>query len=126
MADQGRVPCRAQNEFELAQRQEGVSDLERQRLAAEAVKESAKEEQFHLKQSIERARKRLCEDRGHPIDELVAALHLQQTFPKRDALWRPHDVMLSMRVEEVQALQEAAQLLLVSIIHQNMASALSP
>jgi hypothetical protein len=93
--------------------------LERQRLAAEAVKEAAKEEQFHLKQSIERARKRLCEDRSQAIDELVAALHLQAEFPKRDALWRPHDVMRRMRVEEVQALLEAAQLLLVCTTTQS-------
>jgi hypothetical protein len=44
------------------------------------VKNAAKEEQFHLKQSIERARKRLCEYRSLAIDELVAALHLQADF----------------------------------------------
>ena len=69
--------CREQNALEFAERQEGLGELERMRLAAEAVKEAAKEEQFHLKQSLERATKRLNEDRGHAVDELVRALHLQ-------------------------------------------------
>ena len=68
---------REQYEYDKAQRQEDLSDLERRRLAAEAVKEAAKEEQFHLKQSIDRAKKRIDEARAQPLDELLRGLHLQ-------------------------------------------------
>lgn len=105
--------CRAQNDFDFAQRQEGIGDLERRRLAAEAAKEASKEEQFHLKQSLERARKRLDEARAQPIDELVRALHLQASHAIADTAWRPQHVLHGMRVEEVQALQEPVQLLKV-------------
>ena len=98
--------CREQNEFDFAQRQEGISDLERMRLAAEAVKEAAKEEQFHLKQSVDRARKRLRESRAHPIDELIRVPHLLAEFPVQDLPWRPYHVFEAMRLEEVQALLE--------------------
>jgi Conserved mid region of cactin len=100
--------CREQNEYDFAQRQEDIGDLERRRLAAEAVKEAAKEEQFHLNQSIDRARKRLNEDRAHPIDELIRVLHLQESHPIEDVEWRPYNVFEHMRLEEVQALLEHA------------------
>lgn len=105
--------CRAQNDFDFAQRQEGIGDLERLRLAAEAAKEASKEEQFHLKQSIERARKRLDEARAQPIDELVRALHLQASHAVAGGEWRPQHVLQGMRVEEAQALLEPVQLLKV-------------
>jgi hypothetical protein len=84
-------------------------------LAAEAVKEAAKEEQFHLNQSIDRARKRLDEDRGHPIDELVRALHLQATHPFNDQSFRPYEVFENMRMDEVQSLLDQAAIFKVSL-----------
>lgn len=108
--------CREQNEFDFAQRQEGISDLERRRLAAEAVKEAAKEEEFHLKQSIDRARKRLRESRGHPIDELIQVPHLLAEFPIQESAWRPYHVFEAMRLEEVQQLLEQTHIFKVRVL----------
>lgn len=102
--------CRSQNEAEFARRQEEIGDLERQRLAAEALKEAAKEEQFYLKQNIDRARKRLDEDRAHVIDLLVQMVHLQRTHPLNDSDMQPHAIFSSARAEEIRPLLEEIEL----------------
>lgn len=106
--------CRAQNEAEFARRQDEIGELERQRLAAEAIKESAKEEQFYLKQNIDRARKRLDEDRAHAIDLLVQVVHLQRSHPLHDPATQPHAIFSEFRAEEIRPLMEEVELFQVS------------
>eukprot|EP00892_Ulva_mutabilis_P006653 jgi/Ulvmu1/435/UM001_0442.1 len=101
---------RAQNEAEFARRQEEIGDLERQRLAAEALKEAAKEEQFYLKQNIDRARKRLDEERAHAIDLLVQIVHLQRTHPLHESNLQPHTIFAGSRAEEIRPLMEEIEL----------------
>jgi 1,2-phenylacetyl-CoA epoxidase catalytic subunit len=106
------MPClrRAQNEAEWAQRQEDIGDLERMRLAAEAAKEAAKEEEFHLRQNIGRAQRRLDENRAHIIDRLIQAVHLLDSHPIADAGFQPHTVLDGLRVDELQDLLPEVQL----------------
>ncbi|KAF6257507.1 cactus-binding C-terminus of cactin protein-domain-containing protein [Scenedesmus sp. NREL 46B-D3] len=53
--------------------------LQRQRLAAEAVEQEQKEEEFHLQQAQVRAARRLAQARAKPVDWLVCDLYgLQQ------------------------------------------------
>lgn len=100
---------RDQNEAEFARRQDDIGELERLRLAAEAMKEAAKEEVFHLKQSIGRARKRLDEDRVQPIDVLVQVVYLQESHPFHDPHFQPHHVFDGFRSEDLRALLEEVE-----------------
>jgi hypothetical protein len=111
--------CREQNEAEFARRQDDIGDLERRRLAAEAMKEAAKEEVFHLKQSIGRARKRLDEDRSQPIDILVQVVYLQESHPFRDPHFRPHHVFNGFRSEDLRSLLEEVEQFQVRLIGWN-------
>lgn len=108
--------CREQNEAEFARRQDDIGDLERLRLAAEAMKESAKEEVFHLKQSIGRARKRLDEDRAQPIDVLVQVVYLQESHPLDDPHFQPHHVFNGFRSEDLHTLLEEVELFQVLLV----------
>jgi hypothetical protein len=78
-------------------------------LAAEAIKEAAKEEVFHLKQSIGRARKRLDEDRAQPIDVLVQVVYLQESHPLDDPNFQPHQVFDEFRPEDLRNLLEEVE-----------------
>jgi Conserved mid region of cactin len=105
-----RLPqCREQNEAEFARRQDDIGELERRRLAAEAMKEAAKEEVFHLKQSIGRARKRLDEDRAQPIDVLVQVVYLQESHPLDGPHFQPHHVFNGFRSEDLRNLLEEVE-----------------
>lgn len=73
--------CRAENDAEHAARQEDIGDLERRRLAADAIAEAAKEEFFAVQQGVRRAAARLADDRAQVIDDLVRMLWLQGSFP---------------------------------------------
>jgi Conserved mid region of cactin len=102
--------CRAQNEAEWAEKQEQIGELERLRLAAEAAKEAAKEEQFHLRQNIGRAQRRLDEGRAHVIDQLIQAVHLLDSHPILDDGFQPHTLLDGLRVGELQDLAADVQL----------------
>jgi Conserved mid region of cactin len=73
------------------------------------MKEAEKEEVFHLKQSIGRARKRLDEDRAQPIDVLVQLVHLQGSHPLADPRFKPHHVFDNFRADGLRALLEEVQ-----------------
>jgi len=74
------------------------------------LKEVAKEEQFYLKQNIDRARRRLDEDRAHAIDLLVQIVHLQRTHALDTADMKPHLIFSGFRAEELRPLIEEVEL----------------
>lgn len=80
------------------------------------MKEAAKEEIFHLKQSIGRARKRLDEDRAQPIDVLVQVVYLQESHPIVDPHFQPHHVFDGFRSEDLHNLLEEVQLFQVRLL----------
>lgn len=88
------------------------------RLAAEAAKEAAKEEEFHLRQNIGRAQRRLDESRAQAIDVLIQAVHLHDSHPIAEAAFRPHTVLDSLRTDELQALMPEVELFRVRRVEE--------
>eukprot|EP01023_Acetabularia_acetabulum_P051193 TRINITY_DN5637_c0_g1_i2.p1 TRINITY_DN5637_c0_g1~~TRINITY_DN5637_c0_g1_i2.p1 ORF type:complete len:699 (-),score=138.29 TRINITY_DN5637_c0_g1_i2:132-2015(-) len=71
---------REKRELEKAQQQEELSQVQRDRAAAEAQLLITREEHFHLSQAIDRASRRISEARQRPIDRLIRNLHLYKTM----------------------------------------------
>eukprot|EP01025_Chloroclados_australasicus_P004159 TRINITY_DN109_c0_g2_i1.p1 TRINITY_DN109_c0_g2~~TRINITY_DN109_c0_g2_i1.p1 ORF type:complete len:694 (+),score=86.24 TRINITY_DN109_c0_g2_i1:40-2082(+) len=67
---------REKRESEKAQQQEELSQVQRERAAAEAQLLINREEHFHLSQAIDRAQRRISENRQRSIDRLIRNLHL--------------------------------------------------
>ena len=101
--------CRQMNEADFVKRQEEVGNLEHARLVADAVHEAAKEEQFHLKQAVSRAIRRLNEARAQPIDELIRYLWLQDSHPSSPQI-EPYGIFEDMRPAELRNLMEEVEL----------------
>eukprot|EP01024_Parvocaulis_polyphysoides_P049787 TRINITY_DN4846_c0_g1_i1.p1 TRINITY_DN4846_c0_g1~~TRINITY_DN4846_c0_g1_i1.p1 ORF type:complete len:262 (-),score=33.62 TRINITY_DN4846_c0_g1_i1:78-806(-) len=67
---------REKRELEKAQQQEELSQVQRDRAAAEAQLLITREEHFHLSQAVDRAERRITEGRQRSIDRLIRNLHL--------------------------------------------------